>query len=576
MSPMLPALERAARWLPLALGVLLCTASPLWADRLVTTDGRILEVKKARVEGQGFRLTFDNGEIVLKDSSLVKAVEIEGDMSDYVPKDETERTNLAKGFVKYGGAWMSKQAYEDKLALEHARTLKRTEEMRAHADFDSGWTKETAHFAIRSNTSPEILDYYANLLETYYALMDNRFGINPSPSLRRTKMSVNIFKNRKEFQEYTKVPQGVAGFFSPSDQSLNFFHDYAENDISNWVSLHECTHLLTFLIDPQYVSQIWVNEGVADYFGSAEIAVDKKRGKITITPGRLQTDRVLTVQQAISEGNDIKLENLFKIQRDDFHAFEYSHAWSFVYFLNQTPKYKKGFDRFFKDLYSLAKGIEYEIVDYASFGGGRGKRVPPEEIRRLLLSCLGVKDSAVLEKEWKEFIAKVPIEGPAARFKRAYYMIVQGAMFSDAKDPNQARAQTIKNLERALADLDAAIDSGIQDPRAYYARYRARMMAPMAGGGGSTASLREGMRQDLDKAIELDPLNAGYRYALGNLLAADGLLDLGDMGSVQVGGENAEKVPLVPEAAASLGLAVELAPENESYRERHAKYVASK
>ncbi len=548
------------------------------ADRLVTTDGRVLEVKKARVDGAGYRLSFENGEILLKDKSSVKAVEIEGDMSDYVPKDETERANLEKGFVKYAGAWMTKQAFENKLAEQHAKTKKRTEDMQAHADFDHGWTKETAHFALRTNSSAELLDYYGNLLESYYSLMDDRFGINPSPSLRRTKMAVNIYKNRAEFTKYTDVPSGVAGFFSPSDKTLNFYHDYDEPDISNWVSLHECTHLLTFLIDPQYVSQIWVNEGVADFFGSAEIAVDPKKAKITIAPGRLQTDRVLTVQQAIAEGNDIKLEELFKITRDEFEAFQYAHAWSFVYFLNQTPKYKKGFDRFFKDLYTLAKGIEFEVVPYADFGGGTGKQVAPEEIRRVLLQSLGVKDSVTLEKEWKNFISKVPIEGPSARFKRAYFMIVQGAMFSDDKDPKKREVQTKKNLTGAIADLDAAIAAGIKDPRAYYARYRARMFVPWFARESDfdRAAWQESLKADLTTAIELDPLNASFRFAMGNLLAGDRLGDFGDeseVGGISVGGEKSKQVP---EAAALLGLAVELAPENESYRDRYAKYVDSK
>jgi len=565
----------------LALGALLFACVPLArADRLVTTDGRVIELKKARAEGEGYRLSFQNGEILLKDKSAVKAVEVEGDMSDYVPKDETERANLAKGFVKYGGAWMSKQAYGNKLAEEHAASKKRAEEMAAHADFDNAWTKETAHFAIRTNSSAALLDYYANLLETYYALMDNRFGINPSPSLRRTKMAVNIYKNRKEFHALNSegVGGGVAGYFSPSDKSLNFYHDYAEPEISNWVCLHECTHLLTFLIDPQYVPQIWVNEGVADFFGSADITVDPKKAKISIAPGRLQTDRVLTVQQAIIDGNDVKLEQLFTVSRDEFDAFEYSHAWSFVYFLNQSPKYKKGFDRFFKDLYTLAKGIKFEIVNYADFGGGTGKQVAPEEIRRLLLQCLGTKDVAGLEAEWKEFIAKVPIEGPAARFKRAYRMLAQGAMFSDSKDAKERAEQTRKNLAQAREDLDAAIAAGIKDPRAYYARYLSHLYAPLAG-GGSTASAdpREAMKADLAQAIELDPLNASYRFEMGNLLAGSLSINFGgdDEGSL-VAEEGGPKGEISPEAAAFLGLAVELAPENESYRNRHERYVGKK
>ncbi|HUR26833.1 MAG TPA: DUF1570 domain-containing protein [Planctomycetota bacterium] len=540
------------------------------ADRIVTTDGRVIEVKKARTEGNGYKLTFEHGEITLADKSAVKAVEVEGDMSDYVPKDETEKANLAKGFVKYGGAWMTKAAYENKLAEEHAKSQKRTEDMAAHADFDHGWTKETQHFALRTNSSAELLDYYGDLLERYYSLMDDRFGINPSPSLRRTKMQVNIYKNRKEFTKYSGMAAGVAGFFSPSDQTLNFYHDYNEPEISNWVCLHECTHLLTFLIDPQYVSQIWVNEGVADFFGSAEILNDLKKDKITITPGRLQTDRVLTVQQAITDKKDIKLEDLFKITRDEFEAFQYAHAWSFVYFLNQTPKYKKGFDKFFKDLYSLAKGIEFENVSYASFAGGRGKQVKPEEIRRVLLHSLGVKDTASLEKEWKDFIAKVPIEAPAARFKRAYMMVMQTGISSQAKDPAVRKEETQKNVEMVIADLDAAIGSGIKDPRAYYARYMVRMMV----GAGLRGESADAMKEDLSKAIELDPLNAVYRFAMGNLLAKDMFFDFGEAGSIDV--SNGKKSEVVPEAAALLGLAVELAPENESYLKRYESYVGSK
>ena len=560
--------------LPLTLAALSLGAT---ADRLVTTDGRVIDVRKARVQGDGYKLTFEHGEIVLMDKSALKAVEIEGDMSDYVPKDETERTNLGKGFVKYGGAWMTKQAYENKLSEEHAKTQKRTEDMAAHADFDHGWTKETAHFALRTNSSAELLDFYGNLLESYYSLMDNRFGINPTPSLRRTKMAVYIYKNRKEFTKYTEMPSGVAGFFSPGDKTLNFYHDYSEPDISNWVSLHECTHLLTFLIDPQYVSQIWVNEGVADFFGSADIVNDVKKGKITITPGRLQTDRVLTVQQAIKEKNDVKLKELFKLTRDQFEAFQYAHAWSFIYFLNQSPKYQKGFNKFFKDLYSLAKGVKFEVIPYASFSGGRGKQVPPEEIRRLLLLSLGLKDTEGLEAEWKDFIAKVPIEGPTARFKRAYSMIVQGGMFSSAEDPKLAQEQTRKNVQLAIADLDAAIAAGIKDPRAYYARYLARKLGPMVAGLRPEKDSDAGMKSDLAKAIELDPLNPAFRFALGNLLAGDMYFDWGgdDSDSLEVSG-GVKKHEVAPEAAALLGLAVELAPENESYLRRYESYVSTK
>lgn len=131
-----------------------------------------------------------------------------------------------------------------------------------------------------------------------------------------------------------------------------------------------------------------------------------------IKPGELQTDRVLTVQQAdAGEGNKTgggpgkgsgsrdkklglegrpftKLEQLFFLSRDEFDGFQYAHAWSSVYFLNnfENGKYQKAFDKFFKGLYTLEKGIPFEPA-------GRGKKVKPEDIRAYLLKKLGVKDA---------------------------------------------------------------------------------------------------------------------------------------------------------------------------------------
>lgn len=364
------------------------------------------------------------------------------------------------------------------------------------------------------------------------------------------------------------MPAGVAGFFSPAGKSLNFYHDYEEPSISDWIGLHECTHLLTFLVDQQYVAQIWLNEAVADFFGSATIERDKK-GKLTIVPGKLQTDRVLTVQQAIAAGKhalpstdgqgvdgdddgpggrpDIALKDLFFLQRDQFHAFEYAHAWSFVYFLNtyQNGKYKKGFEKFFKGLYTLEKGLEYEVIN--EWFDGRGKRVPPDRIRDFLLKKIAVKDVEQLDREWKGYIASIPIEGPEARLKRGIMAVYRF------------------DFEDALEDLDAAIAAGSKDPRAYWARGRARAFT----------GKRKDARSDLEKAVAADPLNARYRFEyssilvgsramLENALGADFEAEIKVEGSDE--GETAGAIKGKPEARMHAALACELDPENERYR----------
>jgi tetratricopeptide (TPR) repeat protein len=483
-------------------------------------------------------------------------------MSEYVPQSEDERQKLEQGYVRYQGKWLSKPAYEDQLRKEFEQSKARADELAKHADFHNAWEQETRHFVVRTNSSPELLEYYCELLEAYYGLMDDRFKINPSPSLRRTKMEVNIWKSRAEFYKANRstIPPGVAGFFMPIvgslGGSLNFYHDYQEPAISNWVSLHECTHLLTYLIDPQYVPQIWLNEAVADFFGSSKIERDAK-GKLRIVPGQLQTDRVLTVQQAIQDEKAVALRDLFLIERDDFSAFEYAHAWSFVYFLNESsPERRKAFDRVFKDIYTLKKGILTETVPHFD-KSGTGKRVPPEEIRRVVLDALATKDVEALDREWKQFIAGIPVEGPGARFKRGWMSIIQGSVFDEDEAKMKAK------LAAAKADLDAAIEAGFPDARAWWARSQVLQLQGQ----------EDAAKKDLQSAIERDPLNAGYRYELGSMLVG-GAVILSGMGiDIEIEDSDRKGYEEVPEAQEHLGLAMELAPDNPVYRRTYEQYM---
>ncbi|MFO1009332.1 MAG: tetratricopeptide repeat protein [Planctomycetota bacterium] len=544
--------------------VLALLAVPSVADRLITKDGRVLTCKKARMEGTGYKLVFEKGELLVPDKTQIASVEIEGDMSDYVPANDDERKKLADGFVRYQGKWLSKAAYEAELKKSFETSKARTADIAKHSDFANAWQKETQHFVVRSNTSPELLDYYCELLETYYALQDQRIGISPTPSFRRAKLAVNVYKSHEDFRKLApyggpggEVPESVLGFFAPRDRpedcSLNFFHNYEEPAESTWVALHECTHLLTFLIDQQYDPQIWVNEGVADYFGSSKVERDRK-GKLVIKPGELQTDRVLTVQQAIAgEGNKTgggpgkgsgsrdkklglegrpftKLEQLFFLSRDEFDGFQYAHAWSFVYFLNnfENGKYQKAFDKFFKGLYTLEKGIPFEPA-------GRGKKVKPEDIRAYLLKKLGVKDTEDLEKQWRNYIAAIAISGPEARLKRGIYL-----MYGEG------------DFENALTDLNAAIEGGVKEARAFSAR------------GQCLAFTNEPEKaiEDFKKAVELDPLNGRYHYLLSRSLT--GALTLGGF-AIDI--QKAAGQAASDEAKLHAGLASELEPENDRIRE---------
>lgn len=556
-------LARAAAAL-LALGSLAQAAF----DRVITHDNRILECRKAREEGGNYRLEFEHGVITLA-KDKVKAVEIQGDMSDYVPKDEDERQKLAQGYVKYKGRWMSKPAYEDELAKVAAASKARADEIAAHSDWHNGWIKETKHFVVKSNTSPELLNYYCELLETYYDLMDERFKIKLSPVLGRTKMDVHVYKSKSEFMKFAKPgSSSVMGYFNRGEKPpvLTFYHNYTEPSQTEWVALHECTHLLTYMIEPQYYPQIWLNEAVADYFGSSEITRDAK-GKLHIKPGSMQADRLLTVQNAMKDGNDTKLDKLFDLSREEFDGFQYAHAWAFVYFLNEaSPKYQKGFNKFFKELYTLAKGIEYQVVPVsAEFDkSGTAKQASATEIRRVVLAALGVKDLAALEKEWKTWIGAIKLEKPEELFKRAYTTVAYGRLY-EVDDGKLDMEKTRANAEQALSDLDKALAGGLADARAHWARSEVLDLLRR----------EDEARAALQAALEIDPLSGKYHWDLGQMLYGD-FAGFSDEDSGLTFSSDSDRRMKKPseEAAKHFGLATELAPDNEFYRTQFAKMMA--
>ena len=528
-------------------------------DTLVTNDNRVLQVKKARQVGEEYQLHFEHGE-VLCPADYVQSVEIEGDMSDYVPKNDNERKKLEDGFIRYKGRWWKKAAYERELDKGAERTRERTAYLAEHSEWHNAWEEETKHFIIRTNASEELLEYYADLMEAWYDLLDDRIGIKPPPQLRRTKMRVNIFKSREEFHDLNAagLGGGVAGYFSFLDESLNFYHDFQEPAISDWIALHEGTHLLTYLIEPQGWPQIWINEGIADYLGSAEIVMDERKGGIKeIHPGRVQTDRILTVQNAMKDGSFVNLEKLFRVEKSGFSAFEYAHAWSFVYFLNNSKKqYKKGFDKFFKDIYTLPKGIEYEMVGFPN-KEGTAKIAPPEEVRRVLLKHLKVDDVQALEAEWKEFISGIQIDTPEALFKRGY----RATLWGDDEEEKQA-----------VKDLNEAINGGVTDPRAYWARGKLR----------SWDGNRSGAISDYRKAIELSPLNASFRFDLARELSGHHSFYSSGSGRVTIrvtgrgssrdrGLEGTDEE--LEDARINFGLAMEMDPKNHGYRQYYEDYL---
>jgi tetratricopeptide (TPR) repeat protein len=162
-----------------------------------------------------------------------------------------------------------------------------------------------------------------------------------------------------------------------------------------------------------------------------------------------------------------------------------------------------------------------------------------------------VKDVDKLEREWMDFIQGIPIDAPLARFKRGLDAITNGGLGEKAKS------------QRAMADLDAAIEGGVDDPRAFWARAMINLI---------TTGKDDKSVADLRKAIELAPLEAGFRVNLAQILAGVTVrtrgLSVSNSDEEQLEGSEDALV----EAEQHFGIACELDPDNEGLREARDRF----
>lgn len=487
------------------------------ADRLITTSGKVLE-GKIREEGDTVFVQFENATLELA-KKFVKQIEIEGDMSSYVPKDEREKEMLAKGFVKYRGQWLSKDRYANELKAQEAAARKKLEEIRLRQQWGNEWTKEKKLFVFHSNTSPEILNEYVSLFEDFYAFYSQKFSIQIAPTMARHKMDVNIFRNRADYLEYSKKPTS-AGYFSWSDFSLNLYYDSEDPAFTQMVLFHEGTHMINYLLNPTYFVPvpIWLKESMAEYYGNTSVEITPS-GKRKFTVGVLNEYRLGVVQEGIARNRVLGIEKILTTQQSSFDADHYAFAWSFVYFLANHAKYGKGFFRFFADIYD-GKGMKFEDE-------GNGKKISNEEVKRALLKYIGAKDIATLEKEWIEYVKTLEIKTGAGFYNRARN--------ADLRAKPQEGETRAGDASDALTLLDKAIDElDYKTSKAYFLRAVVRLLR-----GDRDKSLA-----DLEAAIGQDPLNP-------RLYAARAFL------------KNLEEK--YPEAENDLQLAIALDPEQEIY-----------
>jgi len=456
-------------------------------DSAQLKDGRfVLDKKMTRTE-KGLTVHFKHGDVFIPDALVMDttARAADGSHRKLSPKDQAK---VDKGLVFFNGRWMSaKNADKARARVKKVREAN-IKEAKAHQAWKDRYITKTRNFQFEYTIDQRVMKDFSNMLETYYKYFTKEWGIRKPRKLG--KLKVCFYHDREYFNQVSGAGGGTLAYFRfVQPIELNFFYDRMDADYTYDVMFHEANHYLTYLIDPSFRYPLWVNEGLAEYYGASEYNKKTKKMKV----GALQEGRLAVIQGMIKAnlknkkgtGTEVGqakwmgLEQLIDETANGISAMHYSWAWSFMHFVfhGKNKKYASKFKKFYLAL-PRDSAIKRTEPD-----GYRMRTIKPEEQKKALQRYLGVSSLKALEKEWHDYIRTLKAVG-----HRGKHSAGQFAMWSNMP----IKAQRL---------FTEAIEAGSTNPLTWYYLGQAQYQKDKYTEA----------EESFKKVIEMDPLN-GMAY----------------------------------------------------------------
>lgn len=283
----------------------------------------------------------------------------------------------------------------DRVALKEIDTSKRTYESQlAFAEQQAaktpGWKAigtPSKRFVILTNAEKKaFIKEVIKRLEVSRDVFEEDF---PPPADFDAVSVVRICKDREEFQKFSGMGGGVAGYFSPQSVELVLYDDVeTDRNMTYAVVSHEAFHQYCHFLFGQSEAHRWFDEGQGDYYGGM------KKGKITPKmPAGL--DRLSVIRTMIRTDKTVKLEEHLNYSHREWQAHgvpSYAQSWSIIYMLRRGmlgKVHRKVWNKEYADIIpnyvtTLTKGYRdfyAEIIDERRERAKKeGRELTPEEM----------------------------------------------------------------------------------------------------------------------------------------------------------------------------------------------------
>jgi hypothetical protein len=160
---------------------------------------------------------------------------------------------------------------------------------------------ETPHFILHYR---RVTEAQKVAREVEYDLWFTAKMLGASPDRYQRKSRVYVFEDEEEWQDFlseTGVPAWSVSFAHGDELFLNVRGTSRKSRFASDTLAHEATHAVVARLYPDRRWPLWLNEGFAEYMGSASVAARKsqtlKRHQVELPYADLSIDELLQLNQ---------------------------------------------------------------------------------------------------------------------------------------------------------------------------------------------------------------------------------------------------------------------------------------
>lgn len=487
-------------------------------DVLVLRDGRILEGHALERVADGVVVHFKHGDVHVA-ADLCEEVLIENDVLE--PASEEERSEMAKGRVRFEGKWMSTARRDQIIEKRLEQRRDEIQDLLEHSHWGQRQFEESRYFAWEHVLPRHVFSRYSSLMDAYFKQFAKDWKIK-APK-KNDKLLVCFYKDMEEMAQVGGAGGGVLGYFRWVEPlELNFFYERLDPGFTEEVMFHEANHYLQSLIDENFTYPHFPGESLAEYYGASRYDEESER----VETGMVLESRLVEVQADVLRDEMMSLERL--VSTEDLYE-HYNWGWSLVHFLMSDDKTAAVFKKF---MVGLAKDRKVKRIS-VGIGGIRTCEAPAVwDYFKECFDLESLEDVRALERAWQEYVhgqlefvsaigksraaERALTEGRRLRAKRLFEeslaaggdrnpLILHRAAKFHLSQKNRARAIELWRQAVALAPIEAE----------FYAWLGGAMR-------DSKGDEEEGLRLQL-LALEIDPSNAKAKLDIDLAeLAAEG------------------------------------------------------